>query len=64
MGGQPSTRNGTAIEVVSAQGGKVALRPAPTRFSVGTKGGQANIVQADIPCANGIIEKIDDVLVR
>jgi uncharacterized surface protein with fasciclin (FAS1) repeats len=58
------TRNGTAIEIVSAQGGKVALRPAPTRFSVGAKGEQANIVQADIPCANGIIEKIDDVLVR
>ena len=58
------TRNGTAIEVVSAQGGRVALRPAPSRFSVGASSEQAKIVQADIACSNGIIQKVDDVLVR
>jgi uncharacterized surface protein with fasciclin (FAS1) repeats len=58
------TRNGTAIDVVSAQGGQVVLSPTPARFSLGMKPEHAKIIQADIACSNGIVQKIDDVLVR
>lgn len=64
-GGQKlRTRNGTTIDVASAQGGQVTLSPTPGRFSLGMKPEQAKIVQADIACSNGIIQKVDDVLVR
>ena len=58
------TRNGTTIDVVSAQDGQVVLSPTPGRFSLGMKPEHAKIVQADIPCSNGIVQKVDDVLVR
>lgn len=58
------TRNGTTIEVASGQGGQVVLRPGPAPFSVGAAPEAAQIVQGDIQCSNGVIHKIDDVLVR
>ena len=58
------TRNGTTIDVAAAQGGQVTLSPTPGRFSLGMKPEEAKIIQADIACSNGIIHKVDDVLVR
>jgi len=58
------TRNGTTIDVASAPGGQVTLSPTPGRFSLGMKPEQAKIIQGDIPCSNGVIHKVDDVLVR
>jgi uncharacterized surface protein with fasciclin (FAS1) repeats len=58
------TRNGTTIDVASAQGGQITLSPTPGRFSLGMKPEQAKIIQGDIACSNGIIHKVDDVLVR
>ena len=64
-GGQKlRTRNGTTIDVAAAQGGQVTLSPTPGRFSLGMKPEQAKIIQGDIACSNGVIHKVDDVLVR
>ena len=58
------SRSGQTIEVVSVEGGPVTLRPGRGGFSVGARAADAHVVQADIPCSNGVIHKIDHVLVR
>lgn len=58
------TRNGTTIDVAAAQDGLVTLSPTAGRFTFGLKSEQARIVQADVPCSNGLIHKVNDVLVR
>ena len=58
------SRSGGTIEVVAEAGGQLALRPGRGGFSVGARPADAHVVQADIPCANGVIHKIDHVLVR
>jgi uncharacterized surface protein with fasciclin (FAS1) repeats len=58
------SRSGGAIEMVAESGGQLALRPGRGGFSVGARPADAPIVQPDIPCATGVIHKIDHVLVR
>jgi uncharacterized surface protein with fasciclin (FAS1) repeats len=58
------SRSGGTIEVVAEQGGQLALRPGPGGFSVGARPADAHIVQPDIGCTNGVVHKIDHVLVR
>ena len=57
-------RSGGTIDVTAGQGGGLVLRPGRGGFSVGARPADAHIVQADIPCSNGVIHKIDHVLVR
>jgi len=58
------SRSGGTVEVVSAGGDDVRLRPGPGGFSIGARSEDARIVQADITCGNGVIHKIDHLLVR
>ena len=57
------SRSGGSIQVVD-EGGRLALRPGPGGFSIGARPADAHVVQPDIGCSNGVVHKIDHVLVR
>ena len=56
-------RSGGAIRV-AAEGGRLALRPAPGGFSIGAGPTDAPVVQPGTGCSRGVVHKIDHVLVR
>ena len=58
------SRSGASIEVVAGSDGKLALRPGPGGFSIGARPADAHVVQPGIGCSNGVVHKIDHVLVR
>jgi len=57
------SRSGGSIQVVE-EGGRLALHPGPGGFSIGARPADAHLVQPDIGCSNGVVHKIDHVLVR
>jgi len=60
------SRSGSEIRVVAPQGGRVTLARGAGGFGVGGGNIPANstITLPDIPCANGVIQGIDHVLIR
>lgn len=58
------SRSGDLIEVVAKPDGRLALRSGPGGFSIGARLADAHVVQPDIGCSNGVVHRIDDVLVR
>ena len=58
------TRNGTTIDVMSVGGSQTALRATAASPTIGAEPRSARVVEADIPCSNGVVHKIDGVLLR
>jgi uncharacterized surface protein with fasciclin (FAS1) repeats len=53
------TYDGNVMSFVRGEGGRFMVTPEGSRRSV-----EASVVQADIPCSNGVIHVVDAVLVR
>ncbi|TDH64522.1 hypothetical protein E2C06_00835 [Dankookia rubra] len=46
------------------EGRRPALRHGPGTFNISSRPADAHIVQPDTGCSNGVVHKIDHVLVR
>lgn len=60
------TRNGTELVIQRGGDGHYTLTPVAGGFGAGgtSRLQPARVVQADIPCSNGVVHIIDNVLVR
>lgn len=60
------TRNGNELIIQRGDDGRYTLAPGRGGFGAGgaNVGQPAHVVQADIPCSNGVVHVVDRVLVR